>query len=239
MPGTTLRDVVLGRLDAVAGDRRDDEAWLFRVTRLERRRRAAASVPHGDDLHLAQAGGQTVVDVVADTREVDATQARETAGCRHATGGLLGYQIQSDGKIVSQGIGRRGPVGPPPCGGSLHLTRRSARDHDRQGRHVQPERRRSSSAAEITSPRSASAIDSASSASWAAVSSRGASRSSAMTVTRDPSGSVTPSSGTMAPPFTQAVKTCMDTVYPRGIASNAMLNGTKVVATLDRVGPHA
>ena len=211
---------------------------ILRPVRLERRGGAPSGVPEGDDLYLTQAGGHTVVHVVADTREVNATQSGGPTGCRHSTRGLIGNDGQSGGKIVSQRTGCRGSVGCPPGGGSLHLTRRAARDNDRKGRHVQPERRRSSSAAEMTSPRSASAIDSASSASWAAVSSKGASRSSAMTVTRDPSGRSTPSSGTIAPPLTKAVKTCMDIVYPRRIAPKAMLNGPKVPPTPDSVGPN-
>jgi hypothetical protein len=210
---------------------------LLRPVRLERWGGAPSGVPKSDDLYLTQAGGHTVVHVVADTREVNATQSGGATGCRHSARGLIGNEGQSGGKIVSQRTGCRGPVGCPPGGGSLHLTRRAARDNDRKGRHVQPERRRSSSAAEMTSPRSASAIDSASSASWAAVSSKGASRSSAMTVTRDPSGRSTPPSGTIAPPLTRAVKTCMDIVYPRRITSRAMLNGPKVPPTPDRVGP--
>ncbi len=55
----------------------------------------------------------------------------------------------------------------------------------------------------------------------------GASRSSAITVTRAPSGNATPSSGTIAPAFTRAVKTCMDMVYLRRIVLNPTIAGSK------------
>jgi hypothetical protein len=70
----------------------------------------------------------------------------------------------------------------PPMGGGVCLPRRAAREDGLRSRHVQRDRRRSSSAAEITSPRFASAIDAASSPSPSAVSSKGASASPAFTV---------------------------------------------------------
>jgi hypothetical protein len=60
---------------------------------------------------------------------------------------LGSYEGQNAGEVVAQGIGRRGPVDLPPAGGSFYLTRRAAREDDRQGRHVLPDSRRSSSAA--------------------------------------------------------------------------------------------
>ena len=50
-----------------------------------------------------------------------------------------------------------------------------------------------------------------------------------MTVTREPSANCTPSSGTIAPPRTRAVNTCMDIVYPRG-APAATIRGLAAVS---------
>lgn len=116
-------------------------------------------VPESENLNLAQARSGAIVEVISNPREVDSTHALE-ASARHldATRRLLGDEVESGGEIVTKSIRHRRAVDPPPLGRTLDLSRGAARD-DNWERHAQRDRRRRSSAAERTSPRSASAID--------------------------------------------------------------------------------
>ena len=102
MPDSTPRQLVPKRL---AAETQAENEWSA-LDGLERRGRSSSRVPQGDDLHLAQAWGQAVVHVVADTREVNAAHGeRPATGYRSAAGGLVSDEGQrAYSEIVAQGI---------------------------------------------------------------------------------------------------------------------------------------
>jgi hypothetical protein len=201
MPEPTLRDTVLKRLDAAAGD--DNDWYLLVLAALEgqaeagltHRPRPSAYMPEPEDLYLSPLGIDAIEEEVPDAAQ------REPSDVGKPLASSLGPDDESEA----------------PGG---HRRSRSSR-----------------SAARTVSPRSTPAIASSNSRSSSAVVSNLSASLSAITVTVVPSGNVTPSSGTMAPPRTRAVKTCMDTVYLPGVAYDATINGPKVAWVPDRVGP--
>ena len=91
MPDSTPRQLARKRLEA---DTQAEDEWSA-LDGLERWGRASSRVPQGNDLHLAQAWGQAVVHVVADTREVNAAHGeRPATGYRSAAGGLVSDEGQ-------------------------------------------------------------------------------------------------------------------------------------------------
>ncbi len=131
-------------VDVVVLHASDPSFRLYRST-LQLRPRASSRVPEGQDFHPSQPRRHSILDVVVDANQVNATYtSKPAAHDRDETARLGCDEGHSHGQIgarsprfrqgkeqlrrgryrLGQGVRCRGPVFFPPLGGSFHLTRR-------------------------------------------------------------------------------------------------------------------
>ena len=157
----------------------------------------------------------SVVDVVADAVDLKASSARQL----RVLDALADTWLQSEhsecgSQVFAHGMRCCEAIGSPPRIRSLDLGRGSGGDSYASGHcFAARSRRAKSSSTEMVSPRSASAMDSRSSASSSGLSVNPSLGSRVKTVTTAPSGRVTPSTWTL-PPTTVPVAIPMDGMVP-------------------------
>src|SRR6266571_3453885 len=174
-------------------------------------------MPEREDFDRLPSRGNPVEEKVTNAWQQDTPDAREpNVGSWQADARLPRDQIQGPCEFFRQSLRAALPVLAPPATGRLDLSGRPGPEDNGQTRPGHRRSRSRRSSARTVSPRSTPAIASSSSLSSSAVASKFWSSPSAMTVTLDPSGRVTPSSGMIAPPRTRPENTCMGIVYSSG-----------------------
>ena len=176
------------------------------VRSLNARHRPAPGMPERHDFNaLRRRSVHAIVDVVPDSVQKDSPHTSQPRISRkRANEGICRDQIQSVVDVFRERERRLRSILIPPRNRVVDLLVSPASEKDKQPsqRYTLRSLRRTSSAG-ITSPRSASAIDSRSSASSSRSSSKVSSSSRARSVTTVPSGSGSPSTST-----------CPDTTRP-------------------------
>src|SRR6266446_4137981 len=184
--------------------------------RSNRRAATPASAPESDDLNVLGGADDSVVHVVMDALNVNATNSRQCDVQSTSTDKRLKRDEGGHAfKLFTNGVRRLQTIPSPPDVGFPDLSIRELADFDVK-RRTHSRRRSSSSTRSIGTvcPRSHCAIDSRSIRSVSGSASKVSSPSENRTVTADPSGSSASSSSTR-PPITRPEAIRIAAFYPR------------------------